>query len=156
MSDKFMEVIVTDKRLLDYGLPQAQTEGSAGLDLRAFLPEGQEILTLRPGEQATVDSGLRIWIKDPLLVGIVLPRSSTGKAGVALANTAGVIDSDYQGPLKLCLWNRGEEDIEINNGDRVTQLLLMPVVSGYAIKQVVAFSNETERGSGGFGSTGKQ
>lgn len=152
-----IEVIVTDPRVLDHGLPQAQTPGSAGLDLRVFLPEGfpDEELHLQPGEQIMLDTGLRVWIKDPAFAGFMFPRSGSGVKGLVLANGTGVIDADYQGPLKVCLWNRLSGGVQtIRNGDRVAQLVIMPVASGYTLSQVEEFSDGTERGVGGFGSTG--
>lgn len=148
-----IEVIVTNPDVVKHGLPAAQTVGSAGLDLRVFFPEPWP-LDLAPGEQVVLDTGLRIWIKDPQYAGFMFARSGLGVKGVVLGNGTGVIDADYQGPLKVCLWNRGNESIEINNGDRVAQLVIMPVASGYNLKLVNDFSDGTERGQGGFGSTG--
>lgn len=149
-----MEVIVTDKRVLDHGLPAIQTEGSAGLDLRAFWPEGEAGRVILPGQQVTLDTGLRVWIRAKGLVGLLFPRSSSGIKGLVLGNGTGVIDADYQGPLKLCLWNRGQDPIIVQDGDRVAQLVLVPMVTGYELNVVEAFSDSTERGTGGFGSTG--
>lgn len=149
-----IEVIVTDPRVLADGLPAAQTIGSAGLDLRVYLPPETPHMVLRAGEQAMLDTGLRIWIKDPNYAGIMLPRSGTGTKGLVLGNGTGLIDADYQGPLKVCLWNRSRDNIVLENGMRVAQLVIMPVASGYALKQVEEFSGSTERGTGGFGSTG--
>ena len=147
-----IEVMVTDSRVLDFGLPAAQTKGSAGLDLRVFMDD--ESMTLAPGEQHLFHTGLSIWIKDHGYAGFMFARSGTGVKGLVLGNGTGVIDADYQGPLKVCLWNRSNEPITINNGDRVAQLVIMPVATGYTLTQVQNFSDATERGTGGLGSSG--
>lgn len=149
-----VEVIVTDPRVLEHGLPAIQTEGSAGLDLRAFWPADQVGRVILPGQQVTLDTGLRVWIKAKGLVGLLFPRSSSGIKGLVLGNGTGVIDADYQGPLKLCLWNRSQDPVIVQDGDRVAQLVLVPMVTGYALDVVETFSDATERGTGGFGSTG--
>lgn len=146
-----IEVIVTDPRVLAYGLPEAQTIGSAGLDLRVF---SNDDVVLAPGEQVTLDTGLRIWIKDPRYAGFMFARSGLGVAGLVLGNGTGVIDADYQGPLKVCLWNRSDKEMVIQPGDRVAQLVIMPVASGYKLEVVDDFSDTTTRGVGGFGHTG--
>ena len=155
-----IEVIVTDQRLLDpergFGLPKAQTAGAAGLDLRAMLDETFPFIDLAPGQQMMVDTGLRVWIKDPGYAGFMFARSGLGVKGLVLGNGTGVIDADYQGPLKVCLWNRGDDWVRIKTGDRVAQMVIMPVASGYTLKQVEEFSDATERGTGGFGSTGSK
>lgn len=148
-----LEVIVTDPRVREHGMPNMATSESAGLDLRAFWDEDGP-LTINPGQQIMVSSGLRVWIRSRGYVGLLFPRSSSGTKGLVLGNGTGVIDADYQGPLKLCLWNRSDKPITIENGDRVAQLVIVPCVVGYDIEVVDEFSNETERGTGGFGSTG--
>lgn len=147
-----IEVIVTDPRVQD--LPTVQTLGSAGLDLRVYLPGDLTDFALHPGQQFMFDTGLRLWIKDPRYAGFMFARSGTGVKGLVLGNGTGVIDADYQGPLKVCLWNRSDKPIVIENGMRVAQLVLMPIATGYTLKQVAEFSDATERGTGGFGSTG--
>lgn len=133
-------------------LPDTATPGSAGLDLRAFLPE-QEIY-LRPGDTTTVRTNIAVHIDNPNYAGFILPRSSAGKKGLVLANTIGLIDSDYQGEILLNVWNRSAyDDIIIKHGDRIAQLVFMPVVSARWIV-VDEFGESTERGTGGFGSTG--
>ena len=164
-----IQVIVTDERLREYGLPTAQTAGSAGLDLRVFwspedavkaAEDGSNVTEtewiLEPGEQRMFDTGLRVWIKDPQYAGFMFARSGTGVRGLVLGNGTGVIDADYQGPLKVCLWNRGDKPFKIIEGDRVAQLVIMPVASGYTLNEVTDFDAATERGTGGFGSTGAQ
>lgn len=151
-----IEVIFTDHRAAKFGLPAAQTFGSAGLDLRVFWPDGthRDDMKILPGEQVMLDTGMRVWIGNPGYAGFLFPRSSSGVKGLVLGNGTGVIDSDYQGPLKVCLLNRSNKTIEVADGDRVAQLVIMPVASGYEIKAVEEFHDETVRGSGGFGSTG--
>lgn len=152
-----LNVVVTDPRIYNFGLPKMETAGSAGLDLRAFWPAeyGNE-MTIEAGQQMMLDSGLKVWIEAEGFVGLLFPRSSSGVKGLVLGNGTGVIDSDYQGPLKLCLWNRGDKDITINLGDRVAQLVIIPAVTGYNINIVNDFESKTERGEGGFGSTGSK
>ena len=133
-------------------VPRHQTSGSAGLDLSINLDYD---LTIQPGQKAMVPTGIHVDIKDSSLVGIVLPRSSTGiKLDVALANTAAVIDSDYQGEILLSLRNLGDKPIAFAPQTRVAQLLLIPVVQAH-FNVVDAFTEATERGEGRFGSTGK-
>lgn len=133
-------------------LPDTATQGSAGLDLRAFLPEQE--LYLRPGDTTTVRTNMAIHIENPNYAGFIIPRSGTGKKGLVLANTVGLIDSDYQGEIMLNVWNRSAyDDLIIKHGDRIAQLVFMPVASPWWIV-VDEFENSTERGTGGFGSTG--
>lgn len=133
-------------------LPDTATPGSAGLDLRAFLP-GQE-LYLRPGDTTTVRTNIAIHIENPNYAGFILPRSGTGKKGLVLANTIGLIDSDYQGEILLNVWNRSAyDDLIIKHGDRIAQLVFLPVASARWIV-VDEFEESTERGTSGFGSTG--
>lgn len=150
-----VKVKVLDQRLLDesvgWGLPSYGTSGSAGLDLRACI---NEPLILEPNSKsALVSSGLSIYIEDPNFAGMIYPRSGLGhKQGLVLGNLTGVIDSDYQGPLMMSVWNRSQESIVINPGDRIAQYVVLPV-------QRVEFTivddfEETERGNGGFGHTG--
>lgn len=134
-------------------LPEYATDGSAALDLRACLDQS---VTVHPGETVTIPSGIAISIHDPGLVAILAPRSGLGiKHGIVLANTIGVIDSDYQGEIKIGIHNQGSEAYTIQPGERVCQMLFMPVVQA-TLKLVEQFSKETERGGGGFGHTGKQ
>ena len=150
-----VKVKVLDQRLLDesvgWGLPSYGTSGSAGLDLRACI---EEPLVLEPNSKSVlVSSGLSIYIENPNYVGMIHPRSGLGhKQGLVLGNLTGVIDSDYQGPLMMSMWNRSNETITINPGDRIAQYVVMPV-------QRVEFTlvdnfEETDRGVGGFGHTG--
>ncbi|MDD2500748.1 MAG: dUTP diphosphatase [Geobacter sp.] len=134
-------------------LPQYATDGSAALDLRACLDQA---VTVAPSETVTIPSGIAISIHDPNLVAILAPRSGLGiKHGIVLANTIGVIDSDYQGEIKIGIRNQGSEPYSIQPGERICQMLFIPVVQA-SLRVVEEFSQETERGEGGFGHTGKQ
>jgi dUTP pyrophosphatase len=133
-------------------LPSYATEGSAGLDLRACLDEA---ITLAPGDTFLIPTGMAIHIDDPSLAAVILPRSGLGhKHGIVLGNLVGLIDSDYQGQLYVSCWNRGDTTFEINIGDRIAQLVFVPVAQ-VEFEQVTEFS-ASERGAGGFGHTGKQ
>jgi len=140
-----------DPRLGDsIPLPSYATEGSAAMDLRAA-PESA--VTLKPGDSVLVPTGLAIHIADPGWCALILPRSGLGhKHGLVLGNLTGLIDADYQGPLRISCWNRGGEAFTIQPGDRVAQLLVMPVAR-VAWRVVETFA-PSERGAGGFGSTG--
>ncbi|MBX2885914.1 MAG: dUTP diphosphatase [Granulosicoccus sp.] len=131
--------------------PEYATPGSAGLDLRACTDEN---LTLEPGQTTLIPTGLAIHIADPGLAAIILPRSGLGhKHGIVLGNLVGLIDSDYQGQLFVSCWNRGNTPYEINVGERIAQLVIVPVVQA-SFTEVQSFT-ESERGTGGFGSSGR-
>ena len=133
-------------------LPSYATGGSAAIDLRACL---EEQFGIQPGETVLVGSGIAINIKDPNIVGIIVPRSGLGiKNGIVLANTMGVIDSDYQGEIKIGLFNRSQNQYLVKPGERICQMLFMPVIQA-TLKLVQEFSNATYRGSGGLGHTGR-
>lgn len=142
---------ILDPRLGDtIPLPEAATAGSAGMDLRAAL---EAPITLAPGETALVPSGFAIHIDDPGWCALIVPRSGLGhKQGLVMGNLVGVIDADYQGPLMISCWNRGTQPVTIGIGDRIAQLLLVPVAQ--ARLKVVAEFAPSGRGQGGFGSTG--
>lgn len=146
-----VELKVLDPRLgQSIPLPQAATLGSAGMDLRAALDEP---LTLAPGASALVPSGIAIHIGDPGWCGLIVPRSGLGhKHGLVMGNLVGVIDADYQGPLMISCWNRGTQPYTIAVGDRIAQLLLVPVAQA-RLREVQEFA-PSSRGGGGFGSTG--
>jgi dUTP pyrophosphatase len=146
-----LAVRVLDPRIGSvWPLPDYATAGSAGLDLRAAL---EAPLTLAPGATALVPSGLAIHIADPALCAMVLPRSGLGhRHGIVLGNGTGLIDADYQGPLMVSLWNRSGDAYRVEPGDRVAQLVLMPVLR--AVLQVVDTFDDSGRGTGGFGHTG--
>lgn len=134
----------------DY-LPSYASKGSAGLDLRACI---EHVQTLNPGETFLIPTGISIYIKDPNYAAVILPRSGLGhKHGIVLGNLVGLIDSDYQGELLVSCWNRSENAFLINPLERIAQLVILPVMQA-KFNKVEQFS-ETERGEGGFGSTGK-
>jgi len=147
-----LQVRVLDPRLgRDWPLPAYATEGSAGLDLRACLAAA---LTLEPGRTELVPTGLAIHLDDPGLAAVLLPRSGLGhKHGIVLGNLVGLIDSDYQGQVMASVWNRGSAPFTIEPGERIAQLVVVPVVQ-VALEVVEAFS-ESRRGGGGFGSSGR-
>ena len=151
MTHKVLEVKVLDPRFGDaWPMPAYATEHSAGLDLRAALDAP---LVLEPGDTALIPSGLAIHLADPALCAVVLPRSGLGhRHGIVLGNGTGLIDADYQGPLMISTWNRGREAFTISPGDRIAQLVVLPIVR--ATLQVVDTFEESARGSGGFGHTG--
>jgi dUTP pyrophosphatase len=146
-----LDVRVLDARFGgEWPLPAYATDASAGLDLRAALDAP---LLLAAGDAALVPSGLAIHIADPTLCAVVLPRSGLGhKHGIVLGNGTGLIDADYQGPLMISVWNRGREAYAIQPGDRIAQLVVMPIVR--ATLRVVDTFEESGRGAGGFGHTG--
>ena len=147
-----IEYIVLDPRVGDtIALPEYASEGSAGLDLRACIDADT---TLEPGDTTLLPTGLAIHIKDPGYAGIILPRSGLGhKHGIVLGNLVGLIDSDYQGQLFVSCWNRGNSAFLIEVGTRIAQLVIVPVAQ-MSFDRVTSFDS-SERGSGGFGSTGK-
>lgn len=146
-----VELKILDPRLgQDIPLPAYATAGSAGMDLRAALDAP---LTLQPGDSELVPSGLAIHIGDPGWCAMILPRSGLGhKHGLVLGNLVGLIDADYQGPLMISCWNRAAQPYTVQPGDRIAQLVFMPV--GQARLNVVQSFVESQRGEGGFGSTG--
>lgn len=146
-----VQLKILDPRMGDsIPLPAPATPGSAGMDLRAALDAP---LTLAPGESVLVPSGIAIHIGDPGWCALVVPRSGLGhRHGVVMGNLVGVIDADYQGPLMISCWNRGREPYTIGVGDRIAQLLLVPVAQA-RLTRVDEFA-PSARGSGGFGSTG--
>ena len=146
-----LQVRVLDHRFgTQWPLPAYATDGSAALDLRAALDAP---LQLAPGASELVPSGLAIHVADPDLCALILPRSGLGhRHGIVLGNGTGLIDADYQGPLLISVWNRGAEAFSIEPGDRIAQLLLVPIVR--ATLQVVDTFEDSARGSGGFGHTG--
>lgn len=148
---KELEVRILDSRLgNEWPLPEYSTSGAAGMDLRACIDETME---LAPGDAALVPSGMAIHLEDPGLAAILLPRSGLGHSqGLVLGNLVGLIDSDYQGPVKISCWNRGAATIQIEPGQRIAQMIVVPVVQ-VALKVVQSF-RQTTRGDGGFGHTG--
>jgi dUTP diphosphatase len=148
-----IQLKILDPRLGDsIALPDYATNGSAGLDLRACLDEPA---VLNPGETLLIPTGLAIHIDDPGLAAVLLPRSGLGhKHGIVLGNLVGLIDSDYQGQVFVSCWNRGDTSFEINIGERIAQMVFIPVVQ-VGFEQVEEFTT-SERGTGGFGHTGRQ
>ncbi|MDV7430589.1 dUTP diphosphatase [Acinetobacter baumannii] len=148
-----VQVKLLDPRLgKEWPLPSYATAGSAGLDLRACLDEAIEI---EPGQTVLVKTGMAIYIHDVNFAGLILPRSGLGhKHGIVLGNLVGLIDSDYQGELMVSVWNRGLTTFRLEPGERLAQYVLVPVVQA-EFEQVEEFE-ETLRGAGGFGHTGKQ
>ncbi len=147
-----IQLKLLDPRLGDsIDLPDYATDGSAGLDLRACL---EQDITLQPGETVLIPTGLAIHIDDPGLAAVLLPRSGLGhKHGIVLGNLVGLIDSDYQGQIFVSCWNRSQTAFEIKVGERIAQMVFVPVVQ-VGFEQVEEFS-ASERGTGGFGHTGR-
>lgn len=148
-----IELKILDPRIgNEFPLPAYATPGSAGLDLRACLDAP---LTLAPGETQLLPTGMAIYIKDPSLCATILPRSGLGhKHGIVLGNLVGLIDSDYQGQLMVSCWNRGSEPFTMQPGERIAQLVLLPVVQ--AQFTLVDEFDQSLRGEDGFGSSGRQ
>lgn len=151
MTRKTFQVRILDDRIGNtVPFPHYATEGSAGLDMRACLDAP---LTLKPGQTELIKTGLSIHIADPSLAAMILPRSGLGhKHGIVLGNLVGLIDSDYQGELMVSCWNRGQTEFTVEVGERIAQLVLVPVVQ--ADFEVVSVFDASQRGDGGFGSTG--
>ena len=148
-----LEVKILDARIgRDMELPRRATSGSAGLDLRACIDAP---LVLEPGKTELVPTGIAIHLGDPALAAMLLPRSGLGhKHGIVLGNLVGLIDSDYQGEIKVSVWNRGRETFRIEPGDRIAQLIVVPVVP-VEFRVVESFA-ASDRGAGGFGHTGRR
>ena len=149
---KKLQVKILDSRLGNtIPMPTYATEGSAGLDLRACV---EAPMTLKPGQTELIPTGMAIYIEDPSLCAMILPRSGLGhKHGIVLGNLVGLIDSDYQGQLFVSCWNRGDTTFTIEPGERIAQLVLVPVVQGDF--EFVDEFTATDRGEGGFGSSGR-
>nr|WP_232598281.1 dUTP diphosphatase [Photobacterium carnosum] len=149
-----IDLKILDPRVgTEFPLPAYATTGSAGLDLRACLDQA---LTVAPGETHLVPTGLAIHIGNPQLAATILPRSGLGhKHGIVLGNLVGLIDSDYQGQLMVSVWNRGDTTFTIEPGDRIAQLVFLPVVQAQ-FNIVTDFDDASQRGEGGFGHSGRQ
>lgn len=147
-----LRVRIIDPRLgVDFPLPEYATAGSAGLDLRACL---EKPLELEPGRAELIPTGLAIYLEDPGLAAVVLPRSGLGhRHGIVLGNLVGLIDSDYQGELMVSCWNRGRDHFTLKPGERIAQLVIVPVVQ--VELEIVANFEATARGAGGFGHSGR-
>jgi len=148
-----IDLKILDPRIgTEFPLPEHATPGSAGMDLRALLDTP---LQVNPGDTHLIPTGLAMHIRDPSLCATILPRSGLGhKKGIVLGNLVGLIDSDYQGQLMVSVWNRGQESFTMQPGERIAQLVFLPVVQA-EFKVVEDFSS-SERGEGGFGSSGTQ
>jgi len=146
-----LKVRILDARIgKDFPLPAYATEGSAGLDLRACL---ERELTLQAGKAELIPTGLAIYVEDPRLAAMILPRSGLGhKHGIVLGNLVGLIDSDYQGQLMVSCWNRSAEPFTVRPGERIAQLVVVPVVQVHL--EIVGDFSSTARGGGGFGHSG--
>ena len=147
-----LQLKILDDRLGDqFPLPDYATEGSAGMDLRAML---EQPLELAPGQTELIPTGIAIHIADPSLAAMILPRSGLGhKHGIVLGNLVGLIDSDYQGQLFVSCWNRGSDAFRVEVGERIAQLVLLPVVR--AVFEKVDEFDASDRGAGGFGHSGR-
>ena len=150
---KQIDLKILDKRIgTEFPLPTYATTGSAGLDLRALV---EQPLTVEAGQTVLIPTGISVYIADPNLAAVILPRSGLGhKNGIVLGNLVGLIDSDYQGPLMVSLWNRSDKPFTIEVGDRIAQLVFVPVVQ--AQFNIVEEFTATDRGEGGFGHSGKR
>jgi dUTP pyrophosphatase len=147
---KTLDIKILDEKIRAQ-LPAYATSGSAGLDLRACIDAP---ITLNPGDTALIPTGMAIHLDDPGLAAVIIPRSGLGhRHGIVLGNLVGLIDSDYQGELKVSCWNRGKEAFVVNPLERIAQLVVVPVVQVQL--NVVESFEESARGAGGFGSTGK-
>jgi dUTP pyrophosphatase len=148
-----IELKILDTRLgKEFPLPHYATDGSAGMDLRACLDTAMEI---KPGQTELIPTGLAIHVADPSLAAVILPRSGLGhKHGIVLGNLVGLIDSDYQGQVYVSCWNRGDKNFTIEVGERIAQMVFVPVVQ--AAFDIVTDFETSRRGAGGFGHSGRQ
>lgn len=146
-----IQLKILDPRIgTEFEIPDYATAGSAGMDLRACVDEST---TISPGQTMLVPTGMSIYVADPNLAAVLLPRSGLGhKHGIVLGNLTGLIDSDYQGPLMVSLWNRGDTEFVVEPGDRIAQMVIVPIVQ--AQFEIVEEFDESARAGGGFGHTG--
>lgn len=147
-----VQVKILDPRIgHEFPLPEYATADSAGLDLRACVSEPLEV---KPGETHLIPTGISIYLADPHVAAVILPRSGLGhKHGLVLGNLVGLIDADYQGPLMVSCWNRAQQAYTVQPGERIAQLVIVPIVRGQF--EIVDEFAETARGAGGFGHSGK-
>lgn len=147
-----VQLKILDKRIgTTFPLPRYETSDAAGLDLRACLDQS---LTIEPGQTHLIPTGISIYIADPHMTAVIVPRSGLGhKHGIVLGNLIGLIDADYQGPLMVSCWNRGQASYTIEPGDRIAQLVFLPIIRAHF--HVVDAFESTDRGTGGFGHSGK-
>ena len=146
-----IQLKILDSRIgNEFDIPDYATDGSAGMDLRACV---DQTTTIEPGQTILIPTGLSIYVADPSLAAVLLPRSGLGhKHGIVLGNLTGLIDSDYQGPLMVSLWNRGSTEFSVEPGDRIAQMVFVPIVQ--AKFEIVDEFTQSERAEGGFGHTG--
>jgi dUTP pyrophosphatase len=146
-----VQVKILDSRIgNEIAMPEYATQGSAGLDLRACI---NQTITIKPSETILIPTGLSVYLSDPNVAAMLLPRSGLGhKHGIVLGNLVGLIDADYQGPLMVSLWNRGDTEFTIDIGDRIAQMIVVPVIQ--CDFDIVEEFDETARGEGGFGHSG--
>lgn len=146
-----IQLKILDPRIgTEFEVPDYATDGSAGMDLRACVNEST---TIEPGQTVLIPTGMSIYVADPSLAAVLLPRSGLGhKHGIVLGNLTGLIDSDYQGPLMVSVWNRGNTEFTIEAGDRIAQMIFVPIVQ--AKFEIVDEFVESDRAGGGFGHTG--
>jgi len=151
MSRARIQLKILDPRLdREFALPDYATAGSAGIDLRACVDEPRQI---DPGQTELIPSGIAVYIEDPALAAVILPRSGLGhKHGIVLGNLVGLIDSDYQGQVYVSTWNRGDQPFVVEPGARLAQMVFVPVVQ--AAFEIVEEFEQSHRGAGGFGHTG--
>ena len=152
MTKNKVQIKILDERFgSSIPLPEYATQGSAGLDLRACI---EQVVQLNPGETMLIPTGLAVYIENPEWAAMILPRSGLGhKHGIVLGNLVGLIDSDYQGQLMVSCWNRGTEPFTIDIGERIAQMVIVPIIQvGF---DIVSEFTESSRGIGGFGSTGR-
>jgi len=149
-----VQVKILDKRIgTEFSFPKYATHGSAGLDICACIDNK---ITLQPNETILIATGIAIYIADPKFAALILPRSGLGhKHGIVLGNLVGLIDSDYQGPLMVSCWNRSNKPFEILPGDRIAQLIVVPILQA-ELNIVDEFTASSHRGEGGFGHTGRK
>lgn len=152
---KSVQVKILDERIgkdEQFPMPTRATDGSAGIDLRACIDEP---LVVKAGETHLIGTGMAVYIQDPGYAGVILPRSGLGhKHGIVLGNLVGLIDADYQGELKVSIWNRSKEDFTLQPAERMAQYVVLPIARPQ-FELVEDFSDESERGAGGFGSSGR-
>ena len=147
-----IQLKILDPRIgKEFPLPRYETSDAAGLDLRACV---EKSVTIEPGQTHLIPTGISIYIGDPQIAAVILPRSGLGhKHGLVLGNLVGLIDADYQGPLMVSCWNRGQTAYTVTPGDRIAQLVFLPIVRTHL--QIVREFQQPERGTGGFGHSGK-